>query len=286
MTAEEKAAILAHLGDEHLADFSVSQVFYRLLDEGIYIASEASWHRVARSRNLTGDRRPHATHPAKVVPELHATGPNQVWSWDITVLPSIDRGRNFKLYVILDVFSRFIVGWRIEDCERGFMAVEMLTTAINNNTVPAVLHADRGSPMTGEEMTAALDAFGIIQSHSRPHVSNDNPFSESQFRTMKYDLDYPRKFRSIEHAREWMTGWAEAYNTQHRHSGIGHYTPESVHDGTWTTFHNRRQAALDDAYQRNPIRYTRKPHAEVVHLDSWINNPAKRQTPPELSQTG
>lgn len=278
LTHLERARIEAYLMDEDYADFSVSQVFYRLLDEGIYIASESSWHRIARARKLTGDRRRQATHQPKAIPELCATRPNQVWSWDITVLRSVDRGRNFKLYVILDVFSRYVVGWRLEEAENAPFAVEMLENTIaSEHAAPEVLHADRGSPMTSDLMTKTLIDNKIAQSHSRPRVSNDNPFSESQFKTMKYDLDYPGKFDNIEHAREWVTRFIEAYNTQHRHSGIGYYTPESVHDGTWTVFQNRRQQALDDVWKRHPHRHRRRPQAPVVHTESWINNPETRQ---------
>jgi putative transposase len=278
LTGEEQARIEGYLADEKFADFSVSQVFYRLLDEGVFIASLASWHRIARARKLSGDRRTQATHPPASIPELCAVRPNQVWSWDITVLQSVDRGRNFKLYVILDVFSRYVVGWRLEPAENAILAVEMLTEALTGQQADLeVLHADRGSAMTSDIMTQTLKQLGIVQSHSRPRVSNDNPFSESQFKTMKYDLDYPDKFDDLEHARTWTTRFIDAYNTEHRHSGIGYYTPESVHDGTWTVFQTRRQRALDAAWKRHPHRYRRRPKAHTVHAESWINNPSTRQ---------
>jgi putative transposase len=273
LSADERAAILAHLSDEDSADLSVSQLFHRLWDEEIYIASESSWHRIAREHKLTGDRRRQATHSAKAIPVLCASRPNQVWSWDITVLPSIDRGRNFRLYVILDVFSRFVVGWRLEDNEKSLLAVQMLDTSIAAHAKPDVLHADRGSPMTGNEMTTFLATNNIIQSHSRPHVSNDNPFSEAQFKTMKYGLDYPGRFTDLAHARDWTANFVTAYNTQHRHSGIGHYTPESVHDGTWTALQRRRQHTIDAAAARHPQRFTRPPRAPHIASHSWINKP-------------
>jgi len=282
---EERAQIEGYLVDERFAHLSVSQTFFRLLDAGTYIASESSWHRVARSKKLTGDRRRQATHKAKAIPELCATRPNQVWSWDITVLPSIDRGRNFRLYVILDVFSRAVVGWRLEDTEDGLLATVMLEEAILfQQAVPEVLHADRGSVMTGERMTKKLGEYNITQSHSRPRVSNDNPFSESQFKTMKYDIDYPGRFDSLEHARLWVAEFILRYNTEHRHSGIGHYTPASVHDGSWTTTRDNRQQLLDVAWQRNPERYKRPPRAQTVHAESWINKPEEQ--PQLLSQRG
>ena len=279
LSHEERNRIEKHLVDEQFADLSVSQTFYRLLDQGVFIASESSWHRVARAKKLTGDRRRQATHKAKAIPELCASCPNQVWSWDITVLPSIDRGRNFRLYVILDVFSRKVVGWRLEETEDGFMATEMLeVTVINEQATPDVLHADRGSIMTGVKMTAKLVGYGITQSHSRPHVSNDNPFSESQFKTTKYDIDYPGKFNDIEHARTWISGFIDRYNNEHRHSGIGHYTPASVHDGTWTHTRDRRQELLDTAWKNTPKRFRRRPLAPTIETETWINNPELRKT--------
>jgi putative transposase len=288
LTDQERARIEAFLINEDYAELSVSQVFYRALDEGVYIASESSWHRVARAAKLNGDRRALATHKPSVIPELCASRPNQVWSWDITVLRSVDRGRNFRLYVILDVFSRYVVGWRLEPNEGTLEAIDMITDALaREQTKPEVLHADRGSAMTSTDMNRFLANLGIIQSHSRPRVSNDNPFSEAQFKTMKYTLDYPRHFNDLEHARDWTTSFINSYNTEHRHSGIGYYTPESVHDGTWTLIQQRRQGALDAAWAANPQRHHQRPRAQHVHTESWINNPNKRgnrQT--RLSQAG
>lgn len=288
LTDQERARIESFLIDEKSADLSVSQVFYRTLDRGIYVASESSWHRVARARKLNGDRRVMATHKPSVIPELCASRPDQVWSWDITVLRSVDRGRNFRLYVILDVFSRYVVGWRLEPSEGTLEAIDMITDALSReHAKPEVLHADRGSVMTSIDMGKHLARLGIIQSHSRPRVSNDNPFSESQFKTMKYDLDYPRHFTDIEHARDWTTRFIHTYNTEHRHSGIGYYTPESVHEGTWTECQKRRQTLLDAAWAANPHRHHRRPRAHTVHAESWINDPKKRTTEPaSLSQEG
>lgn len=278
LTDQERARIEAFLIDEEYADLSVSQVFYRALDQGVYIASESTWHRLARARKLNGDRRALATHKPSVIPELCASRPNQVWSWDITVLRSVDRGRNFRLYVILDVFSRYVVGWRLEPSEGTLEAIDMITHALaREQAKPEVLHADRGSVMTSTDMNLFLAKLGVIQSHSRPRVSNDNPFSEAQFKTMKYILDYPRQFRDIAHAREWTTGFIHSYNTEHRHSGIGYYTPESVHNGTWTALQKRRQAALDAAWAAHPHRHHQRPRAHAIHTESWINNPKNRQ---------
>jgi putative transposase len=279
LTTEETGRIVGFLVDEENADLSVNEVFFRCWEDGIHIASLSAWQRIARARNLTGDRRRLATHKPRAIPVLCASRPNMVWSWDITTLPSIDRGRSFKLFVILDVFSRYVVGWRIEDTENGPFAVEMLTdTIVSEGAIPEVLHADRGSPMTSDVLTAALANFDIVQSHSRPRVSNDNPFSEAQFKTCKYSLDYPRRFRDIEHARQWVAEFMHRYNHQNHHSGIGYYTPMSVHDGSWIIEQNLRQDILDAAFAANPARYARRPHAPTVHAESWINYPTQTET--------
>ena len=278
LTADERAQIQAYLSDELYIELSVSQVFVRLFYLVVFVASESSWHRVARARQLSGDRRAQARHKSTAIPVLCAERPNQVWSWDITDLRSIDRGRSFKLYTMLDVFSRYVVGWRLEPAEDADLAKEMFTEALTRHDADLeVLHADRGSAMTSDAMKHALADRHIIQSHSRPRVSNDNPFSESQFKTMKYTLDYPREFRDIDHARAWVTGFINAYNTEHRHSGIGHYTPESVHHDTWTVDQRRRQRLLTRSWRKNPHRYHRRPRAQSVHDKSWINKPNEHQ---------
>jgi putative transposase len=200
----------------------------------------------------------------------------------------VDRGRNFRLYVILDVFSRYVVGWRLEHGEGMLEALEMITGALSKeHAKPEVLHADRGSVMTSTDMGKYLAKLGIIQSHSRPRVSNDNPFSESQFKTLKYDLDYPRHFTDIEHARDWTSRFIHTYNTQHRHSGIGYYTPESVHEGTWHECQERRQTTLDTAWAAHPHRHHQRPRAHTIRAESWINDPRKRtREPASLSQGG
>lgn len=280
LSPAEREAIVARLSSEDLADLSVAQVFYRAFDGGCWIASLPSWYRIARQVRLSGDRRRQAKHPPKVIPVLSATGPNQVWSWDITTLASIDRGRNFKLYVILDVFSRYVIAWRLEDREDDDLAVGMFTQAITEHGIPQVLHADRGSVMTSDVMSKVLADHGVTQSHSRPHVSNDNPFSEAQFKTAKYDLGYPIRFTGIDHARTWAATFIGFYNGEHRHSGIGYYTPASVHYGTWTDLRGARQATLDRAHALHPERFTRAPRATTIRTTVWINEPEP------VSQTG
>ncbi|WP_460463684.1 IS3 family transposase, partial [Arthrobacter pigmenti] len=260
LTGDERQLILERINCEDTADLNIAQIRVQAMDQGLHVASEATWYRIARAAQLAGDRRRTATHPPKKIPELCASRPNQVWSWDITVLPTVDRGRNLRLYVVLDVFSRAVVAWRLEPNEKGFKAAEMLEKAfVAENAKPEVLHADRGSIMTGVEVSSVLAANGITQSHSRPRVSNDNPFSEAQFKTMKYSLDYPGRFTTIDHARTWVSAWIGYYNNCHLHSGIGYYTPASVHDSSWTLIRDQRQALLNAHYTQHPGRYRRPP---------------------------
>lgn len=280
LSPDERAQIVAHLVDEANADLSVAQLYYRLLDEGVHLGSVRTWYRIARAERLSGDRRRQARHPAKVIPILRADGPNQVWSWDITMLPSIDKGCNFRLYLILDVHSRYVIAWRLEEHEQSELAVQMLTDALEREQAQLqVLHADRGPSMISDAMKHALASRGITKSHSRPQVSNDNPFSESQFKTMKYQLNYPGRFTSIEAAREWVTHYISEYNNDHRHSGIGYYTPTSVHHHTWTHTRDHRQALLDTDHQAHPHRYRKPPQATTPSTETWINKPQPHQQP-------
>ena len=257
-------------------------MFYRAFDEGCWIASLPSWYRIARQLRLCGGSAPAGEAPhrrrSRCCPR---PAPNQVWSWDITTFASIDRGRNFKLYVILDVFSRYVVAWRLEDREEDDLAVEMFRAAIAEHGIPQVLHADRGSVMTSDVMSKILADHGVTQSHSRPHVSNDNPFSEAQFKTTKYDLGYPIRFTGQSTTpAPGTTKFIGFYNGEHRHSGIGYYTPASVHHGTWTHVRDARQTTLDRAHEKHPERFAHAPKATTISTTVWINEPQP------VSQTG
>lgn len=274
LTQAERDQIVAILVDEANADLSVRQLYYRTLDSGVHLGSARTWYRIAAARRLSGDRRRQARHPARVIPILRTDGPNQVWSWDITMLPGPTKGCNYRLYQILDVYSRYVIAWRLEHHEQADLAVEMLTSALEREQAQLqVLHADNGPAMISDAMKEALASRGITKSHSRPHVSNDNPFSEAQFKTMKYQLNYPGHFTDIDTARHWVTTYVSEYNNNHRHSGIGHYTPASVHDNTWHQTHARRQALLDADYQAHPHRYRKPPQAPTPNNETWINKP-------------
>jgi putative transposase len=274
LSLAEECQILAFLDQERFADLSVQQVFWRVFDEGHYVASQRTWYRVAARHWLSGDRRRGSTHPAKTIPELCAAGPNQVWSWDITRVKIKVQKTPLHLYLIEDVFSRKCVGWRLEQRERDELACRLITDAVTaEGGRPHTLHADGGPSMTSEQVKLLLIGLGIAHSRSRPHVSNDNPFSESLFKTLKYDLDYPTSFDSFEHARAWIEAFTVRYNSDHRHSGLAGFTPNSVHDGSWTQTAAKRQSLLDAHHQAQPGRYRRPPRVASPPGTVWINKP-------------
>ena len=210
LSDEEVDAVLEVLRSERFADASPAQVYFSLLDEGVYLASESSYYRILRSNNEVRERRRQATHPAKVKPELVAGRPLVVWSWDITKLKGPKRGVYYDLYVVLDIFSRYVVAWCVAPSESGELAKELIADAVARHRVPPdqlTIHADRGSSMTSNPVTELLTFLGIGRSHSRPHVSNDNPYSEAQFKTLKYCPAFPERFGCIEDAHAFCRGF-------------------------------------------------------------------------------
>jgi putative transposase len=270
----ETGQIVAWLSEERFANLSVQQVFWRVLDEGSYLASMRTWYRVAARHRLSGDRRRQARHPPRTIPELVATGPNQVWSWDITRIRIRVQKTPLHLYLIEDVFSRKCVGWRLEHREHDVLAGDLIENAVcAEQAKPHTLHADGGPSMTSDEVGRILAGLGITRSRSRPHVSNDNPFSESLFKTVKYDLDYPGTFDSYAAALAWLEEFLARYNTEHHHSGLAGFTPNSVHNGSWPETAAKRQALLDASYQSHPHRYRRPPKIALPPGTVWINPP-------------
>ena len=246
-----------------------------LLDEGVYLCSQSTMHRILRAKGASGERRRQATHPAKKKPELIATAPVQVWSWDITKLQGPTRGVFYQLYVVLDIFSRYVVAWTLQHREDSDIAEQMLRGAMDIHGIPQSVHADRGTSMTSKPVAALLLDLGVDRSHSRPRVSNDNPYSEANFKTFKYAPAFPENFGSIEHARAHCREFFTYYNHEHRHSGIGLHTPASVHFGTATEVRAARQATLDAAYAANPDRFNgRRPIAPKLPQAAWINQPS------------
>jgi len=235
----------------------------------------------ARAAGQTRERRAQATHPAKVKPELLADGPSQVWSWDITKLRGPSKGVWFHLYVLIDIYSRYNPGWIVSPREDSELARDFLSEAIRiNGSAPHTVHADRGTSMRSKPVSALLFDLGVTRSHSRPHVSNDNPFSEAQFKTMKYLHDFPKNFNTVQDARVFCEGFFAEYNHVHRHSGIAWHTPASVHFGTADAIDDARQATLDAAYAAHPERFARRPATPKIPQQSWINEPQ-----PELQST-
>ena len=274
---EERDQIVAQLAREDLAHLSVGEAFAMVFDEGTYIASRRTWYRVAATEKLSGDRRPTATHPPRSVPEQVAYQVADLWSWDITKLPTAIRGAFYEFYVALDVFSRYVVAWRVEEHEDDDLAKDMFTTAFERHRMrPVVVHSDGGPSMTSSTIKELFAGLKIETSRNRPRVSKDNPYSEAWFKTAKYAPFYPEIFTSIDQARSWADSFVDWYNTEHRHSGIADHTPESVFDGTWIDVHARRQATLDTAWRANPKRFTNRPTPPQLPTEVWINNPVRR----------
>jgi putative transposase len=275
LSQAERASLLAVLNSERFVDRSPAQVWAILLDEGVYLGSVATMYRLLREHDQTRERRAQATHPAKKKPELLADGPNQVWSWDITKLAGPVRGLYYDLYVILDIFSRKVIHYEVHPTETGELAEAFIDHAIaaNHGVRPRAIHADRGTSMTSQPVAGLLAMLGIDQSHSRPHVSNDNPYSEAQFKTLKYCPAFPGNFGCIQDARAFCDIFFAYYNHDHRHSGIGYHTPATVHDGTAVQIQARRAEVLNAAYAANPQRFRRRPKPPRLPTKVWINKP-------------
>jgi putative transposase len=266
---------------EHV-DLAPAQVWARLLDDGVYLASISTMYRLLRAAGESRDRRRTRTHPARSKPELVAAAPNDVWSWDITKLAGPRRSVFFQLYVIIDIFSRYVPGWLVAEGESAELAEALIADAIAaNGAAPGALHADRGSSMTSKPVAQLLVDLGVDRSHSRPRVSNDNPFSEAQFKTLKYFPTFPARFGSVADARAFCRRFFDHYNHQHRHRALGLHTPASVHFGTATEIRARRAQVLDAAYVANPIRFSAPPLPPRLPQAAWINKP----TPEALIQT-
>lgn len=274
LTAAERAHVLGVLNCPEYADMAVAQVWARELDEGRYWCSPRTMYRILAQAGQSGERRRQATHPPRAVPELVATSPNDVWSWDITKMRGPVKGLWYHAYVLLDIFSRYVLGWRIEAVEDGDLAADLVTDIVaEQGTAPGYLHADGGAAMTSKPLASLLVDLDVTRSHNRPRTSNDNPYSEAQFKTMKYVPDYPSRFESIGHARAWMGQFTTWYNHEHRHSGIGLHTPASVHYGTAEEIRADRQVTLNAAYAAHPDRFRRRPRAPKLPTRVTINDP-------------
>jgi len=273
----EKAEVRQMLNSQRFQDSPPREVYASLLDEGQYLCSWRTMYRILEANAEVRERRDQLRHPNYVKPELLATKPNQVWSWDITKLLGPAKWTYYYLYVILDVFSRFVVGWTISEQESAGLAKELIAETCARQAIQAeqlTIHADRGSSMTSKPVAHLLADLGVTKTHSRPHVSNDNPYSEAQFKTMKYRPDYPERFGCRQDARSWASDFFFWYDYEHHHSALGLLTPADVHYGRSQATLQRRQEVLEVAYQKNPERFVKGlPRPPQLPEAVWINPP-------------
>lgn len=277
LSDDERADVLALLHQPDYVDLAPAQIVAKLLDESRYLCSERTMYRLLEANKECRERRDQLRHPIYSAPELLATAPNQVWSWDITKLLGPTKGCYYHLYVVLDIFSRYTVGWMLSPKESGVLAEKLLGECCERQRISRnqlTLHADRGTSMKSKPLAMLLADLGVAKSHSRPQVSNDNPFSESQFKTLKYRPTFPEYFDNIEAARAFCRTFFDWYNLEHRHSGIGYYTPRDVHCGVARERADVRAAALRTAFLAKPERFPLgMPHPQPIPTEVWINRP-------------
>lgn len=278
LTREQVTEVLDTLNDDRFVDKPPRQVWAELLDDGIHLCSVRTMYRRLKEANQICDRRNQRSHGGYVRPELVAEAPNQVWSWDITKVPGPQRGHYFSLYVALDIYSRYVVGWTIARYESTPVAKAFLADAFAAQGIEPgqlVVHSDRGAPMKAKSTALLYSDLGITASYSRPRVSNDNPFSESHFKTLKYRPASPERFHTLEEARAFFAELFDWYNERHYHTGIALLTPSDVHHGRAEAIVAARQRVLDAAYERHPERFVRHPPRHPLPASAvWINPPA------------
>ena len=282
LRVDEKETVRSVLNSERFQDASPRQIYAVLLDEGVYHCHWRTMYRILAENDEVRERRNQLRHPVYQKPDLLATGPNQVWSWDITRHRGPVKWSYFYLYVVLDIFSRYIVGWLIAPQESEALARQLVAESCRKQQIgkeQLTLHADRGSPMIAKSMEQLLIDLSVAKSHSRPHTSNDNPFSEAQFKTMKYRPDYPQRFGCIEDARAWTRGFVSWYNQEHRHTGIALMAPATVHYGLAAQVNEQRQVVLQAAYEQHPERFVKgAPIPPQLPGKVWINPPTSSQS--------
>jgi putative transposase len=281
LSAPEREEVLQVLRSERFVDSSPAQVWATLLDEGRYLCSERTMYRLLAEHQEVRERRDQLTHPAYAKPELLAERPNQVWSWDITKLLGPSKWSYYYLYVILDVFSRYVVGWTVQLKESAVIAEQLIAQAIAQQQITRgqlTLHADRGSSMRSKPVAFLLADLGVTKTHSRPYTSTDNPYSEAQFKTLKYRPGFPERFGSVDVAKTFCRPFFDWYNHTHRHSGIGLMTPAAVHYGRAGALHVERARVLATAFAANPGRFVRGvPCPPALPTAAWINRPSTQE---------
>ena len=277
LSPSERETVVSRLHEERFLDVSPAAVYATLLDEGEYHCSIRTMYRILEEEGETRERRDQLVHPPYRKEELLATRPNELWSWDITKLMGPAKWTYFYLYVIIDVFSRYVVGWMVADKESAELAKQFIAETCAKQGIASgqlTIHADRGSSMTSKPVALLMADLGVTKTHSRPHVSDDNPYSESHFKTMKYRPDFPERFGSIEDARSFSRRFVDWYNDEHRHSGLGLLSPSVVHHGLAEETVERRAEVLAAAYLAHPERFVRRPpQPPSVPKEAWINKP-------------
>jgi len=279
LTAAERTAVLAVLNSPDFVDAAPAQVYAALLDQGVYVGSIATMYRILREHRQVRERRRLARHPARTRPELVATGPGQVYSWDITKCKGPVKGCYYDAYVMIDIYSRYIVGVRVHARESGPLAQEMMREVFDVHGIPHVVHADRGTSMTSKSVADLLEDLDVARSLSRPRTSNDNPYSEAWFKTLKYAPVFPERFDSLAHARQFMTDFVAWYNQAHHHAGIGMHTPSEVHHGRHHTVRAGREQTLATARAAHPERFgASRTLPKILELPEqvWINRPEQQ----------
>jgi transposase InsO family protein len=281
LSETQRQLVLDLLHAPRFADQAPAEIYASLLDEGVYHCSIRTMYRLLDSNGEIRERRRQLRHPAYRKPELLAQAPNEVWSWDITKLKGPTKWSYFYLYVILDIFSRRVVGWCVADAETATLFRPLFDDAVAKHGVlpgQLTLHADRGGPMKAKATALLLADLGVTRSHNRPHTSNDNPFSESHFKTLKYQPHFPQSFGCIEDARSFYRAFFDWYNRDHHHAGIGLMTPDQVHYGQTDAVHAARQATLAAAFRENPERFVNKPPVPPDKpTAAWINPPMPKR---------
>jgi putative transposase len=289
LSESEQQVVLDTLHSEPFIDKAPAEVYAALLDDGVYHCSIRTMYRILAEHGEIRERRDVLRHPNYVKPQLLATGPNQVWSWDITKLLGPVKWSYFYLYVLLDIFSRYVVGWLVADRESTSLAKVLLGESCQKQRIvpgQLVVHADRGSSMKSEGVALLLANLGVTKTHSRPHVSDDNPFSEAQFKTLKYRPDFPYRFGCGEDAKAFCRGFFTWYNHEHHHSGLGLLTPYAVHHGLAPKLIERRRLVLLAAYRAHPERFVRKlPTPPLLPSAAWINPPSRANEPAAVQKT-
>jgi transposase InsO family protein len=283
----ERAQVLDVLTGAEFIDATPIQIYAILLARGQYLCSVSTMYRILAANRLVKDRRRQARHPARVRPELLATGPGQVFSWDITKLPGPAKGIYYDAYVMIDIYSRYIVGCHVHTTETAVLAEEMMREVFTIHGAPQVVHADRGTSMTSKTVAGLLAELGVTRSHSRPRVSNDNPFSEAWFKTLKYAPVFPERFGSLQDARAFMDEFTQYYNHEHHHTGIGLHTAANVHYNLTGPINQLRHDTLTTARTTNPERFTTTTDPKILTLPdtAWINPPTHDPTPQPATTT-